>query len=115
MPTKMARSECSTVVRARAMETAVGTARRFLREGRKTANIHANSGFIWGIPACRPVQISGTGSYAPTSDIVDELARQKSATRSRTPLWTLSLPPFEKSRGLIGLRAKGRSDQFNSA
>jgi hypothetical protein len=46
-PRKMARPGCPTAVQARAMVAAVGTARQ---EGRKTANTHANSGFIWGIP-----------------------------------------------------------------
>jgi hypothetical protein len=50
MPRKMARPGCPTAVRARAR---VGSSRHcapVLQEGRKAANIHASSGFIWGIP-----------------------------------------------------------------
>jgi hypothetical protein len=50
MAGKMARSGCPTTIRVRGRVATTRYRAPVLREGRKSASVHAKSGFIWGIP-----------------------------------------------------------------
>ena len=54
MPAKMTRSVPSAAVRAAGRAGSHPHLAWVLREGQKSARIHARSGVIWGIPAINP-------------------------------------------------------------